>query len=502
MSIIKRALLYISRKKSRTAILFCLLFAMGLFALVGISVRASAAQAAGEVRQSMTSGFDLEIKYGTPGDQIFTKYTNGKGEIVRQPKIKLLRQEGLDRILAIDGIKGHYSDVGQYELYTGLDVIPGHSAQYYKSLLAQDPEAYTGHQEYELSLQSAERGAGSQSFLGLDESEWQPFFLNGAVELREGRHLNGSDRRKALVSEEFAARNNLSIGDTITAHSYEFVTGEIYGSPYGMEIVGLFGINFEQDVSEYTFEADILANMVFTGKEIDDWAHVEYIKHYGGQIVTDEAETFGALTFYVDDPLMLDSIMDEVRGMDVLDWNYYDIEKNDGDYQTSAGPLQSLSNLSTLLFVIVVAGCFCIMALLITMWTKSRRTEIGILTSIGISKSNILLQFIAECLVLTLIAFLITAAFAGPVASALGNAMAGMASPPEGGQPYGVEIIPETWTMEVSKAPSGPVKLDYAVPPGVSTIVFCVMAVVAVLSVLASSSSITRLKPRDILMKR
>ena len=89
MSVLKRAFLYITRKYSRNLILLLILTAMSLLMLAGLSIRARAQEAAGDVRKSMTTGFAVE---GLPvaGEKVFALYTNDKGELVRRPKVKLL----------------------------------------------------------------------------------------------------------------------------------------------------------------------------------------------------------------------------------------------------------------------------------------------------------------------------------------------------------------------------------------------------------------------------
>ena len=55
MGVCKRAWLYLVRKKLRSGILFFLLFAAGLFLLVGGSVRMGADLACEDIKKSLTS---------------------------------------------------------------------------------------------------------------------------------------------------------------------------------------------------------------------------------------------------------------------------------------------------------------------------------------------------------------------------------------------------------------------------------------------------------------
>lgn len=84
----------------------------------------------------------------------------------------------------------------------------------------------------------------------------------------------------------------------------------------------------------------------------------EYAEFYGGQSVVKETEHYTKVLFYVDSPLNLDHIMEQVRNMDIVDWKYYMIEKSDEDYRNVAGPLQMVLNLSAALLAVTVAGIF------------------------------------------------------------------------------------------------------------------------------------------------
>ena len=62
MGVCKRAWLYLARKKLRSGILFVLLFAAGLFLLVGGSVRMGADLACEDIKKSLTSSIDITVK--------------------------------------------------------------------------------------------------------------------------------------------------------------------------------------------------------------------------------------------------------------------------------------------------------------------------------------------------------------------------------------------------------------------------------------------------------
>ena len=71
MNPFQRAVKYIGRKKVRTIILFCILFAMALSMLICSSIRGSAVFAAEEVRKTYGSGFRLYIDFDLPEEMLW-----------------------------------------------------------------------------------------------------------------------------------------------------------------------------------------------------------------------------------------------------------------------------------------------------------------------------------------------------------------------------------------------------------------------------------------------
>ena len=124
MGVFKRACLYISRKKARSFLLFLIMLLMGLFMLVGVLIRSSAAKAAEDVRKSITTGVVFQLT-DISGDSIYQLVPNEEGEMVRTLKVPLLTRSKLKEILQIDGVQGYYTQMGHETLYTGLDVHPG-----------------------------------------------------------------------------------------------------------------------------------------------------------------------------------------------------------------------------------------------------------------------------------------------------------------------------------------------------------------------------------------
>ena len=63
MSLFERAWLYITRKRGKTLIMFCILFAMASGILSGISIKKDAQAAMQQARESVGGSFSMNLNY-------------------------------------------------------------------------------------------------------------------------------------------------------------------------------------------------------------------------------------------------------------------------------------------------------------------------------------------------------------------------------------------------------------------------------------------------------
>lgn len=496
VGVLKRAYLYITRKRARTILMFAVLLVMGLFLLTGLSIRAGAKQAAGDVRRTITTGIVMEL-LPMEGSKVYDLSVNEAGETVRRVKIPILAESQIHKLLEIEGVEGYFTEMGYRTVYTGLDVHPGGFARTLEMMEEEDREGIYYDMEEERAKN--ESALHSNGVYLVEDGRWHPFFANGALELKEGRHIELGDVGKAVISEELAQRNGLQIGDTIESWNYDFITGERYGSAFESEIVGIFRINFEQDLSNWTAEDAILANVIFADPAISYWGQVEYNTFYGRSVLAKEADrAITNLTLFVEDPVMLDSVQEQLLAMDLADWSYYTFKRYDDDYKAAAKPLLAITNLSTLLVLIIAAGTLAILSLILTMWIRSRKREIGILTSIGTKKKEILWQFILECCFVAAAAFLLAGILAGPLTNAVGRKLEGNISASASEEGYEA-LVDYQSNITINKLPSGQLAFEYDLLPKTVAFVFLIMLLVSIASVVVSSRQIFRQKPSEVL---
>lgn len=482
----------------RSFLLFIIFLITGLFLLVGLSVRSSAQRAAADIRSSMPAGISLTANI-PPTVTAYEVTYNEKGEAVYTTTAPVLFESDLDKLSAIDGIRGYHIRMERSTVYTGLDVHPGHNVKDLDVLAGKAPADSEEYLDYlKANKEHSEAWGHSNSFSFVYDSEYYPAFVNGALKLVEGRHIKKDDIRKTLISEELAARNGLQVGDSIKAYLFDLITGERYGDAYEAEIIGIFRVNFEQKVSEWASEPDILENVIFVDREADYWSSRTYLTHYKYQVrAREENPGLAILTLYVEDPSMIDSVKEQLFQIDTVNWDYYKIKTYSQDYENAAGPLLTMVKLSNALIFLMAAGSLLILSLLLTMWMRSRKAEICVLSSIGVKRNTILAQFLLECCVISSAAFLCAALISRPVTNVLGNALLELLNPSGQSESYQVILALETSDMYVNLMPVRQEPLQYSMPLQTTGLVFLAVLTVSVFSVLFSSLRMLNQKPRE-----
>ena len=495
MSIFRRAWLYITRKRSRSILLLVILCLTALFSMLSLTIKAGADKELETLRKnSLVTSFTVNA-VNDPYDYEVIEKDWGEQKIYTGP---IISPEMFDQIMAMEHITGYYEGGTNPMVWVNLQLRPGH---YYHEL-----------QERPSSI-SSEIGTQETNFYYCADSALHEFFATGALELAEGRPINADDQYKALISTDLAKRNGLTVGDTFKADKILFLPpGDLTNphrtstEPAVFEIVGLFDINFSQEASKYTSEYQYAENVIFCDVYSADKMSKDasaYLKTWRGEDPDDSTQLrppgyFGVKVF-VDDPVNLDSTVEEVRALEGYNEKDFSIELDESAYRSSGKPLRQLSTISVFSVVIVFVTCVILLGLILNMWTKTRRREMGVLLSMGVGRRNILLQLLLECVMLSvvalIIAFLLSSLLAGPV----GNLAEKMVSPPDTGEAYKATL--RRFDFVVEMLPSGPVDLTYGLTALNILMVSLMVLISTAISVVALSWNVMKLNPKHVLTR-
>ena len=357
MSTLKRAFLYTMRKKTKTLILFLVLVTISTFILTGLSIYKAADDSALSLRQSVGGSIRLELDENNRKNWQYQQAAGGMlVDYVGAP----ITDEDIQKIMSIDGIKA----------YNGLGD---------GSVFAKDFSFISGF--------SFGAGSDYSRLPSVTDSEYFNFFTRKAFQLVEGRHIKEGDDHVVLISTAIAEKNALKLGDTITVQCC-YDSGNY--PDVSLTIIGIYA--YEADNEFNTTSTDKRNRLIIDHKAMQEIMQRDVIQYDNG------------VDFYVDDPREMERIASQIKALD-LDWDSFTLTMDNSAYEAVASPLTAMQNLIIWLIVGCVAVSVGILVLILSMWIKQRRHETGILLSVGISKSRILLQYTVEVLMIAIVAF-------------------------------------------------------------------------------------------------
>lgn len=431
MSFLKRAVLYCIRQRFKTVILFLVLTLIAAFMLTGIAIRDAAKDATADVQTAI--GGKIELNLDTNG-HMGSEQQNEWGTVSGYNG-DFITQEIVDAIKTVDGVVDYNSEdtAGYYGAGVDFHYLP-----------AAFDLSYTQYGE-------------ASSYTATLSSEKCSKFQDGTYKLVDGRHITPDDKHACLISKELADYNGLSVGSQMKMYSLDSDTISAF------EIVGIF------DGTEGT------SGNALTVDEIPaNCGYIDYATMF--ELFRNELDGYQQLTIYVEDPVSVQNVCDKISALPELKGKTLTLSIDTDEYEVISTPLESLQKLVDTTMIIISIVSVVILTLLLTIWIRGRKKEIGILLSIGKSKANIILQIFTETFAVAVISFAASIPLSNLTAQKAGAFLVS-------------RITTGTATLNV--------KIDaaYLLP-------LCMIGILLVIAaVIASSWTVVRRKPKDILTK-
>lgn len=447
----KRAGLYLLRKKGKAISIFLLIMVVSTFLISCFSLLTASEKLASDIRGALGAAFYLRASTGVVSDE--------NGEMtVTENHIRITDNE-IKRIQNCGNI-AYYNPINYgYAKGEQLTFIHG-----------------------EKHTEDNNMGAVT----ALRYSALETDFVDEVLALAAGRHITEADTNAVLISSEVAAVNGLSVGDKIVLSSSEL--GEADG-----EYIDVWSGERKETVVTIVGIYDILeadANVTATAGRQENriYASIDVLT----QLAASEPSVYtGEVGFYVTDPKTLDEIVSKVQQIEEIDWKTHFIRTNDFQYSKISDSLTSLGDLIKILLACVSIVSAAILTLILTLRIRGRIPEAGILLGAGIPKGEIIKQFLLEVLSVAAAAFLFSYAAGFGISHNLGNHLLADFQP---------NLIN---AAALQNGMSDAVSIDSYLTLGIgkTLLIYGCQLIVVVLSVLLSSASILKLKPREILTK-
>lgn len=447
----KRAGLYLLRKKGKAISIFLLIMVVSTFLISCFSLLTASEKLASDIRGALGAAFYLRASTGIVSDE------NGEMTVMEN-HIRITDNE-IKRIQNCGNI-AYYNPINYgYAKGEQLTFIHG-----------------------EKHTEDNNMGAVT----ALRYSALETDFADEVLALAAGRHITEADTNAVLISSEVAAVNGLSVGDKIVLSSSEL--GEADG-----EYIDVWSGERKETVVTIVGIYDILeadANVTATAGRQENriYASIDVLT----QLAASEPSVYtGEVGFYVIDPKTLDEIVSKVRQIKEIDWKTHFIRTNDFQYSKISDSLTSLGDLIKILSACVSIVSAAILTLILTLRIRGRIPEAGILLGAGIPKGEIIKQFLLEVLSVAAAAFLFSYAAGFGISHNLGNHLLADFQP---------NLIN---AAALQNGMSDAVGIDSYLTLGIgkTLLIYGCQLIVVALSVLLSSASILKLKPREILTK-
>lgn len=386
MNLFTRSIKYLIRKWKTSLLLLLILFVTSVLVLSGLAVLNAEEEKTEELKEATGTSFSVERNYESGGME-----TDEKGNTYLTSDA--ITEEMIEEIASIEGIKGYNATVDS------ISSILKDGEYLYQT------DRYVG--DYLVDSQTL-------SVTNIN-TQYSNYFTSHIFELVEGEHITQDTENAIIVSEEYAKKNNLKIGDTVTV-----VNDPMNDDPFvDVEIIGIFRVmgdsaDESDDKKIYDLSGYFVYNdYVFLSGDLADKLYVNYDDVGRGQ--------FNVVDFYVENPDNLDSIIQNVQNIKDINWNNFYIYANDEVYQNASSSINNTSTLIIALMVIAIVVSVIIISMIIYMNTKGRRREIGILLSIGKSKAVIISQYILEIFIIAILSFAGSYFFSDMIAGGLGD---------------------------------------------------------------------------------
>ena len=449
MGSFKRAVLYITRKKKKSILMFFILFCIATAVLSGISIKKATSIARQNSSKETANTFEIQ-------NNLATNFTGTMPESL------------VNKVSKVNGIKNYDASV------QGIGLV-------FKQLQNVEPKnntvQYTDKQYENLFPVEAHKF-----------TEYDTKFMSKSFRLVEGRHLVEGDKNKVLVHKALAEKNNLKVGDRIigTKDSLDYNASKDAPSEYDLEIVGIFE---SQNTDRMGSKLEIPENLI-----LSDMNTLNALYGYSKGNSQYTSAVFNTNK-------NVDDVISDVNKIQE-NWSLYNISKSDDTFLALSKSFDSLEKIVNMLLIGSIIVGIIVLSLVLAFWIQGRIHETGILLSIGVGKIKIISQYIIELLLISVLAFGTSYFSSKMISQNIGDAMVSQASKQAvqevqqgfGGMSLGYDANTSLATQTVDG-------IDVDVSLKEVLYVYAIGATIIISSVMISSSSIIRLKPKEILSK-
>ncbi|MCL1790296.1 MAG: ABC transporter permease [Peptococcaceae bacterium] len=402
MNYLKRGFASIVRKPGKTIILLAIIFMLGNIIAGTISVRQAVEKTELNLRTKMSPIASISRDYGNLPD-----------DYSHDPEInqKMVSAEAIERIGELPFVK--YFD------YSAMVSLESPSLRRYSEY-----SSYSEIDFEEINSLFTLTGVHDPDILDLKEEK---------IRLLSGRVFSEQEvsdlEYVILVSQSFANANGLTVGSVVTLENavYGNLPDERVSQNYDFEIIGIFepvrhshlGDKNEDNPNQWVEEE--MENRIYAPNRVLIEANTYQINELRRlypetSYTTDE---FYITLYILHDPMDLEEFIEAAAVF--LPEGY--VMVGGGSFDQVAAPMRTIQGISVLILYVAVGAAVVVISLLMTLFLRDRKREMGIYLSLGERKIKIAGQIVMEVAVVAVVAITLSLFSGNIIARAVSEKM-------------------------------------------------------------------------------
>ncbi len=482
MSILKRALLYVSRKWRQSIIILLVLIAVCTSTLMGFAVLKASDLAAANLRRQFGGNFSMEIDKSNPANM---QNAGGTEQYSENYYVgEFLNQAVIDEVMKTSGISEYSASI---ESVANLKSADGE----YFTFVENNQTYHTSFHPYMARIQ------------GWTSLQQCSYFANHILEVTQGEMFTKDASGQAVISRQMAELNRIEIGDKLTLEINSDITGfaiPLEKQDWEFEIVGIFDIRGEQQVNQFMNQRQLMENWIFVDAGSLLLRENEILEAIGERPIG-----YNEVTFRVTDPVEMDSIVRGIQENKAIDWSCFKIKIDNSNYLSAENALKSMDGGIHIMILAIAAAGIGLLILLLSIWARSRIYETGILLSVGESKGGVLAQRIAEVMLITVLAFGVSFVCGNITAKDVGSILLARANEKNTDEtmedPLGFNLPASSESLTPVFSDPEVEEINVVISADILAAAYGLELTIIILSVVVSGLPVLNMQPRAILTK-
>lgn len=425
MNFLQRALKSVTRRKGKSLILFLVIFVLGNVIAGAVAIQQSTTNVEKETKRKMGAVATVEFDYES--------YDKDNAEISDEEKYnesnfpKPPTSDVYDKIGELSYVKYH-----DYTMNGWMET---------KKIKAYSPE------DQSISM-------GGQYFTLKGSNLTEPLDLQeGKIKLIDGESFSEKDvtetTNSVWISQEVAEANGVSVGDQmildVTGQSFTMAEEQTEGTEgssetidaesetktfdFPVKVIGIFSVikkeesssQSQEDQTNQAWQAMDQINTIYASNNlVKDFTLQQNEKIYGTTIDETEIDNYFQAMYVLNSPDDIDAFKQEAAP---LLPEYYHVVASTDQYDTIAGSMKKLGSIAQYVVIIAAIASIFIISLVVLLFLRDRKHELGIYLSLGEGRSKVIGQIVVELLLVSLLALVLSLVTGNLLGGAVSNSL-------------------------------------------------------------------------------